>query len=104
MPIDSALEPQSVDTSDLSDPRVPVYSGDQQRIVIGPYGLRAGWSLLIFLLLLSLLAAVRVGIGKHHGSAGTAAAHTPKVSLAERPVISVLSSHGLPLALMLLLS
>ena len=92
------------------DLRIPVHPADEKSILLGPYGLRAGWSLLIFILLTAILIAAVRGVHAHYypstHTAAQVATHVPKVQagLTERPPVSVLVSHGLPLALLLLIT
>jgi len=99
------LEPAvpQVDELQINEPRLPPHPADPTGILVGPYGLRAGWSLLIFVILLSLFSAILIGTYSHFHPA---AIHNsaPKPTLAETPASSVWLSHGLPMAFILTLS
>jgi len=95
------LEPT---VSPTDEPRLPVHPADPSGILIGPYGLRAGWSLLIFVLLLSLFSVIAFGTYVHfHPDAMRQSAAT-KPTLTEMPPSSVWLSHGVPMAFFLVLS
>lgn len=74
-------------------------------ITIGPYGLRAGWSIAIFFAVIAIcVALIGIGVGFYHHSHPDAARFTPPSSARELHPTGVLLTHGLPVSLMLLAS
>lgn len=79
------------------------------RVLFGDWGLRAGWGLLLYLLLANLSQTIVEGIprwyGEHHPAFAAALQQTEKASLdlQDRQPGGVLFSHGRPIAVVLLL-
>ena len=73
-------------------------------LLFGSDGLRAGWSLLIFLFLVALLLAPTVPIFRHQLAHQAAAAHTAPQQPIERSVFDTLTQDGLLFAVLVLAS
>ena len=92
VPNDVMLQPPAQDTPGLA-------------VFFGPYGLRAGWSLLIFVFIVFILGLAIGGVYKHvhPHHAATAAAKSQQhaaatVQAQETAPFEILFSHGIPLA------
>ena len=101
---------QSADTISIA-PQAPEPS-TLRLIFIGPYGLRAGWSLLLFVaMLIAIIAAINFAghTYYHHHPAALAARkaqqklNAGKTTFATDPS-DILSTHGIPMVVFLLLS
>ncbi len=91
-------------TQDVAEePRLAAHPADEKRILIGPYGLRAGWSLLVFVLLLAAVMGIAIGI-HNHWYPPPGARHAPPPEAGDHFPTSILSTHGIPMAVLLLLT
>ena len=95
----------------VSDPKpsAPVTRRWYHRVLFGDWGLRAGWGLLLYLLLANLGQTIVEGIpkwyGQHHPAFASTLQQVEKAShdLRDRQPGGVLYSHGRPITVVLLL-
>jgi uncharacterized protein len=99
---------QSAPVSDAK-PSAPAARRWYHRVLFGDWGLRAGWGLLLYLLLANLSQTIVEGVpkwyGQHHPAFAAALQQVEKAShdLQDRQPGGVLFSHGRPIAVVLLL-
>ncbi len=92
-----------------SKPAGPAARRWYHRVLFGDWGLRAGWGLLLYLLLVTLSQTTVEGIpkwyGQHHPAFAAALQQAENEShdLQDRQPGGVLFSHGRPIAVVLLL-
>ena len=100
-----------LDDQPIAENPVAPQRSAMQQIFFGPYGLRAGWSLLIFIAMIAAtIMAVRTGFHiyyQHHPAALAASKAAQKASQAagssEVSAKDAIFSHGIPFVLILLL-